>query len=63
MIAPASPRRVTLDPVVCYRVAIDAEPSNCIPALAAVLISQWREKKAEDRAAAEAAGKTQEPHP
>ena len=37
MIAPAHP-------LVRYRVATDAEPSNFMPALASLLIAQWREK-------------------
>ena len=43
MIAPAHPLPTALDPVVRYRVAADAEPANFIPALAALLIAQWRE--------------------
>ena len=44
MIAPAHPLPTALDPVVRYRVAADAEPANFIPALATLLIAQWREK-------------------
>ncbi|MEI8375218.1 MAG: hypothetical protein WCJ35_20550 [Planctomycetota bacterium] len=61
MIAPASPR-VTLDPVVRYRVAIDAKPAgDVVPILAQLLIDIDRRRRA--RLAAEAADKTQEPHP
>ena len=44
MIAPAHPLPTALDPVVRYRVADGAEPTDLIPALATLLISQWREK-------------------
>ena len=50
MIAPAHPLPTALDPVVRFRVADGAEPANLIPALATLLISQWREKHAQPQA-------------
>lgn len=52
-IAPADPRHDTDAGIVRFTVSKTAEPVNCIPALAAFLIAQWRERKAAQQAAQE----------